>query len=174
MSACSNLRLCSPLKTVFNKLGDTYQVYCNTYKTHTMATCHGGAGQPLDRDITPHGQDTDILNDYHHEDMDNFENMEQENHTTLKAHTRDLDDLQHRVETGEGQPREAINCMEHDLHRLSLALHSSAPPELLDDVLHQFTETLCSAQKQTTFANTLIQDIHTFNGSDSTQLKRTG
>ena len=30
-------------------------------------------------------------------------------------------------------------------------------------------ETLCSAQKQTTFANTLIQDIPTFNGSDSTQ-----
>ena len=32
-------------------------------------------------------------------------------------------------------------------------------------------ETLCSAQKQTTFANTLIQDIPTFNGSDSTQLE---
>ena len=31
-------------------------------------------------------------------------------------------------------------------------------------------ETLCSTQKQTTFANTLIQDILTFNGSDSTQL----
>ena len=32
-------------------------------------------------------------------------------------------------------------------------------------------ETLCSAQKQTTFANTLIQDISTFNGSNSTQLE---
>ena len=32
-------------------------------------------------------------------------------------------------------------------------------------------ETLCSAQKQTTFANTLIQDIPTFNGSNSTQLE---
>ena len=58
-----------------------------------MATHHGGTGQPLDRDITPHGQDTDIPNDYHHEDMDNFENVEQENHTTLKALTQDLDDL---------------------------------------------------------------------------------
>ena len=45
------------------------------------------------------------------------------------------------------------------------------PPEPLDDVLQQYTETLCSAQKQTTFANTLIQDIPTFNGSDSTQLE---
>ena len=32
-------------------------------------------------------------------------------------------------------------------------------------------ETLYSAQKQTTFANTLIQDVPTFNGSDLTQLK---
>ena len=30
---------------------------------------------------------------------------------------------------------------------------------------------LCSAQKQTTFANTLIQDIPTFNGSDLAQLE---
>ena len=37
-----------------------------------MASHHGGAGQPLDRDTTPHGKDTDILNDYHHADMDKF------------------------------------------------------------------------------------------------------
>ena len=112
-----------------------------------MATCHRGAGQPLDRDITPHGQDIDILNDYHHEDMDNFENVEQKNHTNLKTLTQALDDLHHRVEAGEGQPTKAINCIEHELHRLSLALCSSVPPEPLDDVL-QYTETLCSTQKQ--------------------------
>ena len=50
-------------------------------------------------------------------------------------------------------------------------LHPSAPPKPLDDVLQQYTETLCSAQKQTTFANILIQDISTFNGSNSTQLE---
>ena len=86
MSACHNLRLHSLLKTVLNKLGDSYQTYCNTYKTHAMASCHGGSGQPLDRDIIPHGQDIDIPNSYH-EDMDNFENVEQENHTNLKALT---------------------------------------------------------------------------------------
>ena len=32
-------------------------------------------------------------------------------------------------------------------------------------------DTLCSAQKQTTFPNTLIQDIPTFNGSDLAQLE---
>ena len=50
-------------------------------------------------------------------------------------------------------------------------LRPSTPPEPLDDVLQQYTETLYSAQKQTTFMNTLIQDIPTFNGSDSTQLE---
>ena len=51
MSACHSLILHSPLKTVFGKLGDTYQACCNTYKTHAMATHHGGSGQPLVRDI---------------------------------------------------------------------------------------------------------------------------
>ena len=49
MSACSNLRLHSLHKTVFRRIGDTYKAYCNTYKTHAMATHHGGLGQPLDR-----------------------------------------------------------------------------------------------------------------------------
>ena len=93
MSACHNLRLCSLLKTVLNKLGDSYQTYVNTYKTHAMATHHRGAGQPLDVDPTPHEQGTDILSNYHHEDMDNFKNVEHEKHTTLKALTKDLDDL---------------------------------------------------------------------------------
>ena len=52
-----------------------------------------------------------------------------------------------RVQTTKGQPTEAINHMEHKLQRLSLVLCSSAPPEPLDDVLQQYTETLCSAQK---------------------------
>ena len=121
-----------------------------------MATHHGGAGQPLDRDPTPQEQGTDIPNDYHHEDMDNFENVEHETHTTQEALTRDLDDLWHRVETAEGQPTEVINHLEHELHRLWLGFYPSEPPEPLDDVLQQYTETLCSAQKQTTFANTLI------------------
>ena len=51
ISAHCSLRSHSTLKTVFEKLGDTYQAYCNTYKTHAMATLHGGSGQPLDRDI---------------------------------------------------------------------------------------------------------------------------
>ena len=103
--------------------------------------------------------------------MDNFENTEQENHTNLGTLTWDQDYLCQRVLTGEGQPTEVIHHIEHELHRLSLALHPAALPEPLNNVLQQYTETLCSAQKQMTFVNTLIQDIPTFNGSDSMQLE---
>ena len=49
MSAHCNTRLCSPLKTVVDKIRDQYQAYCTTYKTRAMVTCHRGAGHPLDR-----------------------------------------------------------------------------------------------------------------------------
>ena len=100
-------------------------MYHNTYKTHTMATCHGAAGQPSDRDPNLLEQDTDIPSN-HLEDIDNFENVEHKNHTTLKALTRNLDDLQHRVENTEGQPMEAIYHLECELHRLSLTLQPSS------------------------------------------------
>ena len=132
MSARHNLRSPFPLKTVFKRLGDTYQAYCNTYKTHTMATCHGGSGQPLDRDAMPNGKDTDvdIPHDYHHEDTGDFDNEEWENHTNLAILTRELDDLCHRV-----QPAEALYHIECELQRLSIAFHPSAQPEPLNDIL---------------------------------------
>ena len=58
-----------------------------------MATHHRGAREPLDRDSTPHEHITDAPSNYNHENMDNFENVEQENQTTLKALARNLDDL---------------------------------------------------------------------------------
>ena len=161
MSACYNLRSHSPLTTVLNRLGDTDQAYCNTYKTHTMATHHGDSGQLLDRDAMLNGKDTDvdILHDYHHDDTGDFENVEWENHTNLATLTRELYDLCHRVQAVEGQPTEALYHKECKLQRLSIALHPSAPLEPLNNVLKQYMDTLCSAQKQTNFTNTLIQDI---------------
>ena len=54
-----------------------------------MATCHGGTGQPPERTPIPHEQDPDTPN----EDIDNFENVEHETHTTLKILTREIDHL---------------------------------------------------------------------------------
>ena len=100
-----------------------------------------------------------------------FQNVENENHTQLNDLTKALDHLQIKVDTAEGQPTEAINHLECELHRLSPVLYPSVPPEPLDDILEQYTETLCTAQKKTTFANTLLQDITIFNGSNSSQLE---
>ena len=99
---------------VLNKLGDAYQAYSNTYKTHTMATHHGGSGQLLDRDanMTRKDIDVDIPQDFHHEDKDDFENIEHENPTSLAAITRDLDDLHYQVQAGEGHPAEALHHIE--------------------------------------------------------------
>ena len=96
--------------------------------------------------------------------------MENEYHTKLRDLTNEVDNLQHKVEATKDQPNEAINCLEHELHRLSLAFHPSAWPEPLDEVLQQYTETLCTAQKKSTFTNNLLQDITIFNGSNSSHL----
>ena len=106
-------------------------------------------------DPNPQAQDIDIPNDYQ-EDIDDFENVEHENHMQLKELKNELDHLQHKVEAAENQPTEAIIHLECELHRLSLVLCPSALPEPLDEVLQQYTETLCTAQKKTTFASTLL------------------
>ena len=36
---------------MLGKIGNRYQTYCSVYKTYAMATCHGGGGCPIDRDI---------------------------------------------------------------------------------------------------------------------------
>ena len=55
----SNDKAHSPLKTLLGKIGDRDQSYCTTYKTHTMTTCHRGAGHAVkDRDLDFHIEDT--------------------------------------------------------------------------------------------------------------------
>ena len=62
MTGCHNIsnnQVSSPLKTVPGKLGDKYQSYCTTYKTHAMTTCHRGTGHTgEDRDLNFHIEDT--------------------------------------------------------------------------------------------------------------------
>ena len=173
MSACHTLRSCFSLKTVLNRLGNTYQAYCNTYKTHIMATHHGGTGQPLDRDDNPGRSNatSDTPQDFHPEDIDDFESIEHVNPTRLATISRELDDLCQRFQAEEGQPTDYLQHMEWELQWLSLSLHASPPPEPLDEVLKNYTDTLCSAQKQTNFTNTLLQDITIFNGNDAAQLE---
>ena len=66
------------------------------------------------------------------------------------------------------KPRGAIQEIEQRLNDLSLALRQQHSP--IKNVLDQYTETLCMAQKKTSLENTLLQDIPILNGQDSSQL----
>ena len=69
MSAHHSTRMHSPFKTVLKMMGDKYQAYCTMYKTHAMATYHGGTGCLLDRGIDLNAEDpepTDIDNESTH------------------------------------------------------------------------------------------------------------
>ena len=46
-----------------------------------MATCHRGTGQPFESNPNPQEQDIDTPDDYQYEDIDDFENVENKNHT---------------------------------------------------------------------------------------------
>ena len=92
MSACHSFRMSSPLKKELNKIEDSYQTYINTCKTHTMATHHGGIGQPPEKDPNPQEQDVNVYNE-NQEDVDDFETVEPEHHTQLRGLTSEIDYL---------------------------------------------------------------------------------
>ena len=136
MSACHNLRLHFSLKTVLGRLGDTYQTYCNTYKTHAMATNHGGSGQPLDRvtntpreEIPVVDTDVELQQDFCPEDTDQFESLEHNNPNRLHVIIRELDDLCQRIQVEEGWPTESLHHTEQELEWLSISLN---PPTHTD------------------------------------------
>ena len=131
-------------------------MYINTYKTDTMATHHRGTGQLPIEDVQT--LENNIVPPYEHqEEIDIIEQNKQ-----LKDLTNTADDLQHHLNATKEDCREAISRLEHELNRLTLAIHLSAPPEPIDDLLQQCTETLCTAQQKMTFTNNLLQDITNF------------
>ena len=173
-----HLRLHSPLKTVFGKLGELTKPIATHIKHSLWLPTIEAQDNPFDRDIDVAGEahetkDTDIENtpDFHPVDTDNFENLQHNNPAKLTILTREVDDLHQWVQAGEGQPTETLNYIEHKLQRLSISLHPSAPTEPLGEVIRHYTNTLCSVQKQTNLTNSLLQDISVFNGHDATQLE---
>ena len=170
MSAHCNFRMCSPLKKVLNKIEDSYQTYINPYKTQAMATKHGGTGKPSEKDSDPQENNVAIHDEYQ-PDVNDFENIEPDHHARLRDLTHEIDHLQQNVKANKTKPMDAITHLECKLNRLTLTLCPSTLAEPLDEVLQQYTDTLCTAQKKMSFVNTLLQDIVIFNGNDSSQLK---
>ena len=67
-----------------------------------------------------------------------------------------------------------LGCIEWELQSLSIALHPPHPPtpiEPFGEVIHQYTNTLCTTQKQTNLTNSLLQDIAVFNEYGLTKLE---
>ena len=70
--------------------------------------------------------------------------------------------------------QQSLDCIECELQNLLIALHPPLPPtpaEPFGEVIHQYTNTLGTTQKQTKLNNSLIQDIDVFNEYDSTKLE---
>ena len=187
MSACHNTLSCSQLKIELRKLGDWCQAYCTTYKTHAMATHHGGRGCPLNRGLDVLTEDTQ------HADIDDSTHSSDatvalgdpkavgypggpayENQDRLTALMREINDLYQKVAVREGQPVESLDYIQQELQNLSITTHQPQPPaptEPFGEVLCQYTDTLCSSQKQSNLMNSLMQDIPFFNEHDSTKLE---
>ena len=69
-----------------------------------------------------------------------------------------------------------IDCLEQEIWTLSVTLSMQpspvpTPTEPFGEVVCQYTDTLCTAQKQTHLMNSLLQDIAFFNELNSTKLE---
>ena len=142
LSGHCHTRLHSPLKTVLGKIRDWYQAYCTTYKMHAITTCHGGTGHPLDRGLdvlTEDPEHSDIDNDSTHsldvtvafrgpETVGHPEDPVYNDQERLTVLTREIINLHQRVAAGEGQPVETLDCIQHELQSLLIAIHHPQPP----------------------------------------------
>ena len=77
--------------------------------------------------------------------------------------------LKQVIEDRDNDPREAIHELEQRLNRLTLTLHHSNDP--IEHVLDRYTKIFCTTQKKTSLESSLLQDIPTLNGQDSSHLE---
>ena len=123
-----------------------------------MANHHGGTSKPSEKDSDLQENDVAIHNEYQ-ADISDFENIEPDHHERLRDITHEIDHLQQKVKANKSEPMDAINHLECKLNRLALTLHLSTLLEPIEEVLQQYTGTLCPAQKKMSFVKTLLQDI---------------
>ena len=67
-----------------------------------------------------------------------------------------------------------MDHIEHELQNLLIALHLPplpTPTDLFGEVMWQYTDTLCTTQKQANLMNSLLQDTAVFNEHDPTKLE---
>ena len=146
----------SPIKRLFHKLENSIQTYINYHKTHALATCFGGVG-----DTSMENPET--------QDMDNVSEDTFQDKNIVKKLLCKTEHLKQAVEDRDNDPREAIHELEQRLNRLTLTLHPSGDP--IENMLDKYTKTFCTAEKKPSLESSLLQDIPTLNGQDSSQLQ---
>ena len=120
--------------------------------------------------VTHYGRVGDTsMGDLETQDLDNASQDDFQDENIVQNLLCKTECLQQAVEDRDNDPREAIQQLEQRLNRLILALHPSTDP--IEQVLGKYTNTLCTAQKKTSLESSLLQDIPTLNGQDSSQLE---
>ena len=121
-----------------------------------MATHFGGVGNTSMEN--PGTQDVDNVSE------DNFQDE-----NIVQRLLRKTEHLKQVIEDRDNDPREAIHELEQRLNRLTLTLcHSDIT---IENMLDRYSKTLCTAQKKTSLESSLLQDIPTLNGQDSSQIE---
>ena len=103
------------------------------------------------------------------QDVDNISEDDFQDENIIQKILHETGHLKQVIEDRNNDPREAIHELEQRLNRLTLTLcHLDVPIENLFD---RYTKTLCTTQKKTSLESSLLQDIPTLNGQDSSQLE---
>ena len=103
------------------------------------------------------------------QDIDNTSQDDLQNENIVKNVLCETAHLRQAVENRDNDPREAIEQLEQRLNRLTLTLHHANDP--IENVLDKYTKTLCTPQKKASLESSLLQDIPTSNGQDSSQIE---
>ena len=146
----------SPIKKLFHKLENSIQTYINYHKTHAMATCCGGMG-----DTSMENPETQDI------DNDSQDHFQEEN--IIQQLIWETEQLRQTIEDRDNDHMDVIHQLEQKLNQLTLTL--PPPSEPIEEVLHRYTLTLYNAQKKPSLESSLLQDIPTLNGQDSSQLE---
>ena len=77
--------------------------------------------------------------------------------------------MRQTVEDKDNDPRDAIQQLEQNLNQLAITLHP--PSEPIEEALDKYIDTLCTTQKKTSLESSLLQDIPTLTGHDSSHLE---
>ena len=103
------------------------------------------------------------------QDLDNVSQDDFQDKNIVQKLLCKTEHLKQAIEDRDNDLKEAIHQLEQGLNRLTLTLCPSSDP--IEEVLDKYTKTLCTMQKKTSLESSLLQDIPTLNGQDSSQLE---